>query len=150
MDPKVKKEIEEIITLFKSSNLGELEVEKEGFRLRLRKDIPSALVDFATKPVVKPVLENETKKSEKVEAEEDLIPIKTPMVGTFYQASSPEEVPFVVVGDTVEPEQVVCIIEAMKLMNEIKAETRGKIIKVLVEDGHPVEYGQTLFLVKAE
>ena len=150
MDTKVKKEIEEIIALFKSSNLGELEVEKEGLRLRLRKDIPAPLVDSSAKPVGKPVLENETKKSEKVEAEEDLIPIKTPMVGTFYQASSPEAAPFVVVGDTVEPEQVVCIVEAMKLMNEIKAETRGRIIKVLVEEGHPVEYGQTLFLVKAE
>ena len=150
MEPKVKKEIEEIIALFKSSNLGELEVEKEGLRLRLRKDIPAASVDFSARPVVNPVLENETKKSEKAEAEEDLIPIKTPMVGTFYQASSPETAPFVVEGDTVEPEQVVCIIEAMKLMNEIKAEIRGRIIKVLVEDGHPVEYGQTLFLVRAE
>ncbi len=149
MDPKVKKEIEEIIALFKSSNLGELEIEKEGLRLRLKKDIPAVSVD-STQAAVNSVIESETKKSERREVEEDLIPIKTPMVGTFYQASSPEAAPFVEEGSIVEPEQVVCIIEAMKLMNEIKAETRGKIVKILVEDGHPVEYGQTLFLVKAE
>lgn len=149
MDPKVKKEIEDIIDLFKRSNLGEFEIEKEGLRLRLRKDIPTVSVD-STGTVANPAIEKETEKSEKTETEEDLIPIKTPMVGTFYQASSPEATPFVEEGDIVEPEQVVCIIEAMKLMNEIKAESRGRIAKILVEDGHPVEYGQTLFLVKAE
>lgn len=149
MDPKVKEEIENIIDLFKRSNLGEFEIEKEGLRLRLRKDIPAISVD-STGTAAKPVIEKETEKSEKTETEEDLIPIKTPMVGTFYQASSPEATPFVEEGDMVEAEQVVCIIEAMKLMNEIKAETRGKIAKILVEDGHPVEYGQTLFLLKAE
>lgn len=149
MDPKVKKEIEDIIDLFNRSNLGEFEIEKEGLRLRLRKDIPAISVD-STGTAANPAIEKETEKSEKTETEEDLIPIKTPMVGTFYQASSPEAAPFVEEGDIVEPEQVVCIIEAMKLMNEIKAESRGRIAKILVEDGHPVEYGQTLFLVKAE
>ncbi len=149
MDPKVKKEIEDIIDLFNRSNLGEFEIEKEGLRLRLRKDIPAISVD-STGTAANPAIEKETEKSEKTETEEDLIPIKTPMVGTFYQASSPEATPFVEEGDIVEPEQVVCIIEAMKLMNEIKAESRGRIAKILVEDGHPVEYGQTLFLVKAE
>jgi len=149
MDPKTKKDIEEIIALFENSNLNELEVEKEGMRVRLKKGLP-AVSSEPVKTLEKPVVEKEVKKDKRLEPEEDLIPIKTPMVGSFYRAPSPEAAPFVEMGDTIEPEQIVCIIEAMKLMNEIRAEIKGKIVKILVEDGHPVEYGQTLFLVKPE
>ncbi|MGB9612932.1 MAG: acetyl-CoA carboxylase biotin carboxyl carrier protein, partial [Candidatus Margulisiibacteriota bacterium] len=74
--------------------------------------------------------------------------ITSPMVGTFYRAPSPDASPFVEVGDEVEPGKVVCIIEAMKLFNEIEAEVKGKVVKILVENGKPVEYGQKLFLIK--
>lgn len=76
-------------------------------------------------------------------------PFPSPMVGTFYRSPSPDADPFVDVGSTIEPETVVCIIEAMKVMNEVKAETTGEIVQVLVENGEPVEYGQPLFLIKA-
>lgn len=76
-----------------------------------------------------------------------LLPITAPMVGTFYRAANPEAPPFVEEGDTIEPGQTVCIIEAMKLFNEIQSETRGRLVRVLAENGSPVEYGQPLFLV---
>ena len=80
--------------------------------------------------------------------EEGLTAITSPMVGTFYRSPSPEAPPFVQSGDEVEPGKVVCIIEAMKLFNEIESEVRGKIVKILAENGKPVEYGQKLFLIK--
>lgn len=75
-------------------------------------------------------------------------PFLSPMVGTFYSAASPESEPFAVVGTTVKPDSVLCIIEAMKVMNEIKAETSGKVVEVLVENGEPVEFGQPLYLIE--
>jgi len=78
----------------------------------------------------------------------NLIEIKSPMVGTFYRAPSPESPPFVEVGQNLDVGQVVCIVEAMKLMNEIKSEIKGKVIEALVENGHPVEFGQPLFLIE--
>ena len=126
------------------NELCELEIEEEGRRVKLKKfsreqpPIVSSLPESASKQV----------SSEKVEEREDLIEIKAPMVGTFYHAPAPGAKPFVEVGDEIQPGDVVCIIEAMKLMNEIKAEIGGKIVKVLVENGAPVEFGEPLFLVK--
>jgi acetyl-CoA carboxylase biotin carboxyl carrier protein len=77
----------------------------------------------------------------------DLAPIKSPMVGTFYSAPAPDAAPYVKVGDRVGKGTVVCIVEAMKLMNEIRSEADGRVVKILVENGQPVEYGQTLFLL---
>ena len=82
-------------------------------------------------------------------SENDLQIIKSPIVGTFYRASSPNSEPFVKIGDHVEPDSVVCIIEAMKLMNEIQAEMSGEVVRIFVENGQPIEYGQSLFGVKA-
>jgi acetyl-CoA carboxylase biotin carboxyl carrier protein len=78
------------------------------------------------------------------------VPINSPMVGTFYRASSPETPPFVNVGDSIKPGQVICIVEAMKLMNELKSEVSGKVVKVVASNGNPVQYGQPLFLVEPE
>src|SRR3989339_660611 len=90
------------------------------------------------------------KKLIKVNEDDGLIAITSPMVGTFYRSPSPGSPSFVKVGDSVDPAKVVCIIEAMKLFNEIEAEVSGKIEKILVEDGQPVEYGQKLMLIKKE
>ena len=82
-------------------------------------------------------------------SENDLQIIKSPIVGTFYRSSSPSSEPFVKIGDHVEPDSVVCIIEAMKLMNEIQAEMSGEVVRIFVENGQPIEYGQSLFGIKA-
>src|SRR5690606_30083581 len=86
-------------------------------------------------------------KSEKADEESKYIVIKSPMIGTFYRSPSPGKDPFLAVGDTIKPGKIICIIEAMKLFNEIEAEMSGKIVKVLAEDASPVEYDQPLFLV---
>jgi len=144
------KEIKEMINLMNENGLSELEVEKEGMRIKLRKgQIQEAA--SASSPII---IEKEAlaAKSEKSEAEvkeaAGLIEIKSPMVGTFYRAPSPEAPPFVEVDSIIEPGQVICIIEAMKLMNEIKAEVKGKIKEILVENAEPVEFGQPIFLIE--
>lgn len=138
------KELKKIIRIFQNTELSELEIEGKGIKVRMKKG--------ASKEISLPVSE---KSNEKVsikevskEKEEKLYKISSPMVGVFYRAPSPEASPFVEEGDTVDKEDVVCIIEAMKIMNEIKAEVKGKIKKILVENGEPVEYGQPLFLVE--
>ncbi|MFH1622436.1 MAG: acetyl-CoA carboxylase biotin carboxyl carrier protein [Candidatus Omnitrophota bacterium] len=148
------KEIKEMITLMNENNLLELEIEKEGMRIRLKKESPrsdkdSTLSQMATMPQFSVSQEAIASQQAKKEVtSKNLIEIKSPMVGTFYRSPSPESPPFIEVGQNLDIGQVVCIIEAMKLMNEIKSETRGKIIEVLVENGHPVEFGQSLFLVE--
>jgi acetyl-CoA carboxylase biotin carboxyl carrier protein len=133
--------LKEFIEFMNENNLCELEIEKEGERIRLKKFSEENL------PVIRKV--NFPVEEEKKERKEErLIEIKSPMVGTFYRAPSPGAKPYVEVGDIVNPGDVVCIIEAMKLMNEIKAEVGGKIKEILVENGHPVEFGQTLFLIE--
>ncbi len=131
------KELKELIDIFENANITELDLEREGVRIRLKKgEVP--------KP---PAIQVETKR-EVPEEVKGVREILSPMVGTFYRSPSPESRPFVEIGDEVEEDQVICIIEAMKLMNEIKAEIKGKIIKVLVESGQPVEFGQPLFVVE--
>lgn len=135
------KELKAIINFMDENNLCELEIEEEGRRIKLKK-FSSQQVGIPSKESSIPSLtKEETRK-------EGLIEIKSPMVGTFYRAPSPGARPFVEVDDLIQPGDVVCIIEAMKLMNEIKAEIGGKIVEILVENGAPVEFGQPLFLVK--
>ncbi len=132
--------LKDFIKFMEENSLCELEVEEEGKRIRLKKfsENQPVVVSHISPPVKE---EKETKK-------EGLIEVKSPMVGTFYRAPSPGAKPYVEVGDTIKSGDVVCIIEAMKLMNEIKAEIGGKISQVLIENGQPVEFGQTLFVLE--
>ena len=143
------KELKELIKLFEEAEITELEIEREGVKIKLRKGKEKdVVVDTSqTQHVVTPALaEREEKK--RVPADKNLITIEAPMVGTFFMAPSPEAPPFVEEGSDIEKGEVLCIIEAMKLMNEIKSEIKGKIKKVLVENGHSVEYGEPLFLIE--
>ena len=139
--------IEEMLQLMESRGLVELEMEHQGLRIRLKKASSSPapqVVEYVTgipqaagaAPGATPVEEGHR------------IVIKSPMVGTFYRTPAPDAPPFVEVGQDLEVGQVVCIIEAMKLMNEIKSEVAGRIVEVLVENGAPVEFGQPLFMVE--
>ena len=146
------KEIKEMINLMNENGLSELEVEKDDMRIRLKKTANG--IEGFDGPVI---LQGQTsgpaaaKAGASPEAEEKneikTVEIKSPMVGTFYRAPNPEAAAYVEVGTTIEPGQVICIIEAMKLMNEIKSEIRGKILEVLVDNAEPVEFGQPLFLI---
>jgi oxaloacetate decarboxylase alpha subunit len=151
------KEIKELIEMLKNTDISELEIERSGVKVRLRKggdvtfhpamprmEYPPAAIVAPTiteaplppvEKVAEPVRTNQTK-------------VTSPIVGTFYRASSPDKPPYVEVGDTVKKGQVLCIIEAMKLMNEIESETSGKVVQIMVENGQPVEYGQPLFVIE--
>jgi len=134
--------LKELIEFMNENNLCELEIEEEGKRIRLKKFSQESLPE-----VTQINVKNQEQKEEDLK-EKNLIEIKSPMVGTFYRAPSPGAKPYVEVGDIIKPGVVVCIIEAMKLMNEIKSEISGKIVEILVENGEPVEFGQSLFLVE--
>ena len=153
MEPKDIKEIKTIIDLMKKNGLSVFEIEKEGFRLKLERGPSGQAASVAAPP---PGGQSKTaattaeaaaavpKTIESVQLKE----IVSPMVGTFYRAASPDASSFVDVGKTVTEETVVCIIEAMKVMNEIKAETSGVIAEVVAENGKPVQFGQVLFKVR--
>ena len=143
------KEIKEMINLMNENDLVELELERDGLTIKLKKTSGQIqqIITTAQETAVKS--ESETLKAEKPRAEKQgLININSPMVGTFYRTPSPESAPFVDIGSEIQPGQVICIIEAMKLLNEIKAELRGKIKEILIENGHPVEFGQVLFRIE--
>jgi oxaloacetate decarboxylase alpha subunit len=146
------KEIKEMINLMNENNLTELELEKNGLKIRLRKGSEGGIERVVEKIVPKAgaaVMEKgPTHEQAGVQAATKAIEIKSPMVGTFYKAPSPDAPPYVKVGDSIEVGQVVCIIEAMKLMNEIKSDIKGKVVSVLVENADPVEFGQALFLIE--
>lgn len=142
------KEIKEVINLMNENGLTEIELEKDGLKIRLKKGpggaVETAVVDQAAQRPV-PIL---PAPEGPAAPEKKNLEIKSPMVGTFYQSPSPDSPPFIKAGDNVAMGQVVCIIEAMKLMNEIKSEVNGKVTAVLVENADPVEFGQTLFLLE--
>ena len=143
------KDIRRIIDLMTSNDLTEFELESQGERIHVKRGGPAApavpTVSYAPPPAAAPAAPAPAAEPEPDE-DEGLIPIKSPMVGTFYRSSSPDADPFVQPGAEVEEDSTVCIIEAMKVMNEIKAEVRGTVRKVLVENGEAVEFGQILFL----
>jgi acetyl-CoA carboxylase biotin carboxyl carrier protein len=146
LDPKDLKEIKAIIDLMKKHDLSVFEIEKEGFRLKLEK-APSTQAATAAPPAA-PGPPKAVPAAPKAIESVPLKEIVSPMVGTFYRSASPDGPPFVDVGKTVAGDTVVCIIEAMKVMNEIKAETGGIIAEVVAENGKPVQFGQVLFRVR--
>ena len=151
------KDIKAIIDLMKKNSISEFEMEKQDFKIRLKRglnggtpvsaldDLPPAIAVAASAPVpgVPPAAVAVPPSSAIGEVE-----INSPMIGTFYRAPSPEAASYVEVGSDVNPDTVVCIIEAMKVMNEIKAEVKGVVTQVLVENAKPVEFGQPLFKVR--
>lgn len=146
------KEIKEMINLMNENSLLELEVEKDGMRIRLKKT--SSGIETVSGPVLierERVSSDVPLRTEGSAAEKPgvkTVEIKAPMVGTFYRSPAPEAPPFVEVGQTIDLGQVICIIEAMKLMNEIKSEVKGKILETLVDNAEPVEFGQPMFLIE--
>ncbi len=145
------KEIKEMISLMNENNLVEFEIEKEGLKVRLKKETTGQIITHVQQ--ISPQVQAASPAAKEIptvarEAERNLIEIKAPMVGTFYRAPSPNAPSFVEVGAEIEKEQVVCIIEAMKLMNEIKSEVAGKVVEILAENGQPIEFGQVLFLIE--
>jgi len=158
------KQIKQIIDLMKRSELTEFAVEEEGFKLKICRGVNGVPVVTSNvgSPAPYPVLPDIAAASSAAAAaalaassqnggdKEDpsITYIKAPMVGTFYRAPSPESPPFAEVNAKVSENSVVCIIEAMKIMNEIQAEVKGTVVEILVENGQPVEYGQRLFKIK--
>lgn len=148
------KEIKELINLMNENELVELEIEREGTKIRIRKSSAGRFEAFSEESGVRRVMEIArpdsiagAAKAEPVPAS-NIVAIKAPMVGTFYRTVSPESKPYIEIGQQVEVGQVVCIIEAMKLMNEIKSEVKGKVVEIIAENSTPVEYGQALFMVE--
>ena len=138
------KRLKELNKFMNENDLCELEIEEEGKRIKLKKfssEQPIVVSSDGSAPRTKGQQEVDSKNA-------GMIEIKSPMVGTFYRAASPGVKPFIDVGDEIAPGSVVCIIEAMKLMNEIKTEIGGQIAEILVDNGTPIEFGEPLFLVK--
>ncbi|MFA4905072.1 MAG: acetyl-CoA carboxylase biotin carboxyl carrier protein [Candidatus Margulisiibacteriota bacterium] len=135
--------IKKLINMVKDEGISGLTVEEGGVKIEVKREHGGVVKEVREVKEIK-----EEGKKEEVKEEDGLVAITSPMVGTFYRSPSPDSPPFVQEGDTVKPGQVVCIVEAMKLFNEIESEIGGKIVKVLAENGKPVEYGQKLMLVK--
>ena len=154
------KQIQELIKLINKSNIGELTLEEKDFKITIKQkeDHVTQLVSPALPAAYAPQLPvasvttaeaaGEKSKESAPPKTDNLITIKSPMIGTFYRRPSPDKPILVEVGDEVTPGKVVCIIEAMKLFNEIESEISGRVVKALVEDASPVEYDQPLFLVE--
>ncbi len=152
------KQIQELIRQVNDSNIGEVSLEQKDFKLTIKQkeeqitqvvSAPSSTPLYQSYPQQAPQQSLPQAATNIAAAQPDstTVTIKSPMIGTFYRRSSPDKPDFVQPGDEVSPGKVVCIIEAMKLFNEIESEIKGRIVKVLVEDASPVEYDQPLFLV---
>ena len=160
------KEIQELIKFVSKSGVSEVELESKGFKITIKTPpykrggqpevqivqaappVAAQPVASAPAPAAQQAPEPAPAKAEAKEEKGNYEEVKSPMIGTFYRSASPEKPPFVGVGDEVKKGDVICIIEAMKLFNEIEAEVSGKIIKVLADDSTPVEYDQPLFLIE--
>ncbi|MGE5559261.1 MAG: acetyl-CoA carboxylase biotin carboxyl carrier protein [Bacillota bacterium] len=156
------KEIKDLIKLLENTDITELSWENEGNKLTLKKGVAHMQPVLQTAPAYYPQPVHAPLNSipgesspeavggdkSKIEDDDRFTTVYAPMVGTFYRAPSPDAEPYVQIGQIVEIGQVLCIIEAMKLMNEIENEVRGKIVKILVENAQPVEYGQALFVIE--
>jgi len=152
-------EIKDLINLINDSNISDFVYENEGAKVEIKKNRPEvqaiAAVSApaqqvqAVQPQAAQVVQEEVAQAPAVSSNENLHKVTSPMVGTFYQSATPDAPAYVSVGDKVSKDTVVCIVEAMKLFNEITAEVEGEIVEILVKDGELVEYGEPLFLVKA-
>jgi acetyl-CoA carboxylase biotin carboxyl carrier protein len=159
------KQVQELVKIINKTNISEISIEEEGLKITIRqKDDPAPQI--IAQPVAQPITTlpiaappqapapapapatPAAAPAKPAPAADNLVAIKSPMIGTFYRSPSPDKPAFVNVGDEVTVGKVVCIIEAMKLFNEIESEVNGRIVKVLVEDASPVEYDQPLFLVE--
>jgi acetyl-CoA carboxylase biotin carboxyl carrier protein len=149
--------IKKLVRIVDTSEITDLEVEENGLRIKVAKKIRNYRADAQPQVIIspspstgQPALQTavEVKSDPVAEAQTNLHEIKSPIVGTFYRAPAPDAESYVNVGDSVSPGSVLCIIEAMKLMNEIESDVSGKIVKILVESGRPVEFNQPLFLVQ--
>jgi acetyl-CoA carboxylase biotin carboxyl carrier protein len=147
---EINKEIDNLVELLKQHDLAELEVEHKGLRIRIRRGMATEPVAAVARDAVSPVQEllAESRAGASPAVNQDqLATVTSPIVGTFYRSASPDADPYVEEGDVVKKGQVLCIVEAMKLMNEIESEVAGRIHKILAESTKPVEYGQPLFLI---
>lgn len=151
------KQIQELIKIINKSNIGEISIADKDFKIKIRQKEEHITQVVSSSPVRESVVvsappvtdsgSEKTKAGESSKSADNLLTIKSPMIGTFYRRASPDKPILAEVGDDVTQGQVVCIIEAMKLFNEIESEVSGKIVKILAEDASPVEYDQPLFLV---
>jgi acetyl-CoA carboxylase biotin carboxyl carrier protein len=145
---KIRELIEKLTGLMDSKGLDELEIEADGLKVALRRGRGAESPAAAAPPPVAPPAPAEPKPAANApEAPENVHIIRSPMVGTVYRASSPDAEPFAEVGDEIAPDTVLCLIEAMKVMNELKAEVEGVLQAIYVENGETIEYGQPLFVV---
>jgi acetyl-CoA carboxylase biotin carboxyl carrier protein len=147
------KDIKAIIDLMKKNSISEFELERQDFKIRLRRGTTAATTLDDSGSLAGPATAAAPVIAVNTQAQPGAAPpgdaeIKSPMIGTFYRAPSPESANYVEVGTEVNPDTVVCIIEAMKVMNEIKAETRGVVTEILVDNAKPVEFGQPIFRVR--
>lgn len=147
------KEIKEIINLMNEHGLTEIEVEKGDQKIKLKKSSFSGEgVIVEQQPIIQQTAAkapaDDSEKESSKQGSKNLIEIKAPLVGTFYRSPSPDAASFVEVGQEIEVGEVICIVEAMKLMNEIKSEVRGKVVDILAENADPVEFGQIMFLIE--
>ena len=138
-------DLKEIISLLKDTDIMEIQVEKDGTKVKIRRQMMLASIEMH------PKASPQAEKTKEIEEEpQRLVTTTAPIVGTFYRSPSPDAPPFIDAGARVKKGQVICIIEAMKLMNEIESEVEGVMVKALVENGQPVEYGEPLFLIEPE
>lgn len=154
------KQIQELIKVINKSNISELSIEEGDFKITIKQEQTSGTQYVVQAPLPQTIVQQAAPQAAPVQApaaagekppaaaNDKLVTIKSPMIGTFYRSPSPEKPLFVNVGDEIKPGDVLCIIEAMKLFNEIESEIKGKIVKVLADDASPVEYDQPLFLVE--
>lgn len=148
--------IKRLVKLVESSEVTELELEEDNNYIRISKKVKTPQVAYQPQIPMLPstpasqqsLVEVETKQSSKEEAKADVHEVLSPMVGTFYRAPAPDADAYVKVGENVSAGSILCIVEAMKLMNEIESDVSGKVVKILVENGKPVEYNQPLFLIQ--
>ncbi len=148
--------IKKLVKIVDSTEITDLEIEEEGLRIKIAKKIRNAQIVSSPQLIASSfpqsnssISENSGEESaEKESKKENLHEIHSPIVGTFYRAPAPDADPYIQVGDTISSGTVLCIVEAMKLMNEIESDVSGKVVKILVENGKPVEYNQPLFLIE--